>query len=438
MSINPFSIIVLNHNNQYIDYCITSIQKHKEHYDEIIIVDDHSTLENYNALLKYSNTDCKIIRNTEQAHNLSYNRNIGAKNAKYDRLLFLDGDVYFYDDCINQLRQGLSNIDVVCTTAFADAMNIAPLQLELIYNEDFLQYIKENTLNKIVTKHFIRDYRRDLSISILQGDHNWSHFFGVCLAVQKSAYYKAGQFDERLSGWGIEDIDFTFRLKNYGKLLFIPEAQLFHIPHIRDRYKNYKQNAYNNIECLKKYEGIIEWELNYKLANLYDALSVIDRIRFYHRNISYQLPLRETNDCIYINSLSGIFPNGYITAYNDVGKKFCLKYLGICLPFKNKQFKMCYLSIYILNYPAPILSMLLQEACRIAYTILIPKETFAPAIRWGKDIERKCKQHTLRFETFPVKLSDFIFLDIGNCYKITTSLPDSPFEEKRGVYYELI
>ncbi len=438
MSNNPFSIIVLNHNNLHIDYCIESIKRHKKIFDEIIIVDDHSSPENYDALLKHLSDDCTIIQNTEKAHNLSYSRNLGVKNAKHDYLLFLDGDVYFYDDSIEQLRIKLNGPGIICTTAFADGMRIAPLQLKLVYKEDFLLHIRNNSVQILGQKFFVRDYRRDLPMSVLQGEYNWTHFFGVCLAIKREAYLAAGKFDEKLTGWGIEDIDFTFRLKKYGRLLFVPEAQLLHIPHIRNRYKNFCENAYNNMECLRKYAGNSEWEISYKFSDLYNTMSIIDLIKYYHKGLDYKLEFFNKCKAVYINAISDLFPNGDITAFNEEGKEFHFQHLGVCIPFQNKQFHTCYLSPYILNYPAPLLAMVLQEACRIAQTVFIPKVDLIPAVKWGKDAERKCHAHTLRFETYPVKLSDFIFTDNGNYYQITTGLPDSPYESKRRIFYELV
>lgn len=438
MSNHPFSIIVLNHNNLYIDYCIESIKKYKKNFDEIIIVDDHSDAENYNALLKHSSDDCIIIQNIKKAHNLSYSRNLGAKKAKHNYLLFLDGDVYFYDNSIEQLRTKLDKQGIVCTTGFADGMRIAPLQLKLVYKEDFILHIKNNSVQTLARKYFVRDYRRDMPMSILQGEHNWTYFFGVCLAIKREAYLKAGKFDENLSGWGIEDLDFTFRVKEYGRLLFAPEAQLLHIPHIRNRYKNYCDNAYNNMTCVRKYVGNPEWELSYKFSNLYNIMSIIDLIRYYHKGLDYQLEFINKCQTIYINALSYLFPNGNIIAFNEAEEEFHFQHLGVCIPFQNKQFRTCYLSAYILNYPAPLLATVLQEACRISQNVFIPKVNLIPAIKWGKDGERKCSVHTLRFETYPVKLSDFVFTDDGNYYQITTSLPDSPFENIKEVFYELV
>lgn len=435
---NPFSIIVLNHNNLYIDYCIESIKKHKRDFDEIIIVDDQSNADNYTALLKHLDNDCTILQNTERPHNLSYNRNLGVKNAKHDYLLFLDGDAYFYDDSIEQLRIRLNNPEIVCTTAFADGMHIAPLQLELVYKENLSQYIENDAIQSLGQKYFVRDHRRDLPMSVLQGKYNWPHFFGVCLAVKKEAYFAVGKFDERFSGWGIEDIDFTFRLKNHGKLLFVPEAQLLHIPHIRNRYSNYCENAYNNMECVRKYAGNPEWEVNYKFSDLYNTMSIIDLIRYYHKGLTYQLPFIEKHRTVYINALSDLFPNGNITVFKEDGKSLHFSHLGICIPFPNKQFQTCYFSPYFFNYPAPLLAIILQEVCRIAQTVFVPKANLVPSVKWGKDAEQKCKAHTLRFETYPVKLSDFIFTDNGNYYQITTSLPDSPYENIGGIFYELI
>lgn len=432
-----FSIIVLNHNNTYIDECITSIKKYKAEQDEIIVVDDHSEYNNYKKLLKHIDAKCKIIQNTTHPHNLSYNRNLGVQHANYDYLLFLDGDAYFYDDCIQLLRKKLTKENVVCVTPYADCMSIAPLQLKLVYKDDFYKHLKEGTLEMLCKKYYVKDYRRRISINTLQNKYNWCFFYGICMGIKRGPFLQAGQFDESLFGWGMEDIDLTFRLKKYGRLEFVPEAQLFHMPHARNRYKNYEQNAYNFIHCLKKYNGFMEWELNYRFCNLAELISIMEYIKYMHKNLKQEIPLQLENNTIYVNALSPEFPKGNVVAVQN-GKKYIWKYIGVGIPVKNKQFEKCYLSMFVFNYPSPILAVLLQEACRIAEHVCIYKRKLIPSITWGSNIEKKCQLHPRIFETYPVKIADFIFEDFGTYYSVKTSLPDTPYESTKGVYYEFL
>lgn len=437
MEQNCFSIIVLNHNNLYINECIESVKKYKSEQDEIIIVDDHSTESNYKSLLKHADAKCRILQNTTHPHNLSYSRNLGAQYANYDFLLFLDGDAYFYDESIQALRVKLTAENVVCAAPYADCMSIAPLQLQLVYKEDFSKHLENGTLDVLRKKHYVKDHRRGLSITALQSKYNWCYFYGICMAIKKEAFLAAGQFDDSLFGWGIEDIDFTFRLKNYGKLELVPHAQLFHIPHIRNRYKNYEQSAYNYMHCLKKYKGLMEWELNYRFNNLAELMSIMEHITYIHKDLKQEIPLPLEDNSIYINALSGEFPTGNVVAFRN-RNKYCWEYVGVGIPVKNKQFKKCYLSIFVFNYPAPVLSALLQEACRIAKEVWIPKKELIPSVVWGNDMEQKCKLHSRIFETYPVKLSDFIFESKDDYYKVSTDLPDTPYKSTKGVYYEIL
>ena len=285
--------------------------------------------------------------------------------------------------------------------------------IKRLYKKDFYEHLKEETLDVLCTKHYVKDNRRRLPIETLQGKYNWSFFYGICLAVKKKAFFRAGQFDDSLYGWGMEDIDFTFRLKKYGQLEFVPQAQLFHIPHIRNRYKNYEQNAYNYIYCLKKYNGFIEWELNYRFSNLAEIMSIMECITHIHKKTRQELPLELEENSIYINALSEEFPNGNITILKN-GKKYIWRYVGVGIPVKNKQFAKCYLSTFLFNYPAPILSVLLQEACRIATDVFISKKKLVPSIVWGSDIEQRCKLHSHIFVKSSIKISDFKYVPVVN------------------------
>lgn len=439
MKKNNFSIIILNHNNKYIEDCIASVIKNKDIDDEIIIVDDNSTKANFNKLVKRFDKECVIIQNTIHPKSLSVNRNLGAKISQKNYLLFLDGDAFFYNDTIEQLRNSLDkDSNIVCSTPFADGMSIAPMQLKHIYNVDIMDFIKEIRIEEIILKYYIKDFRRNVTPSQLEGRNNWYYFYGVCLAVKKEAYFKCGCFDETLDKWGIEDIDFTYRLNKIGKLDFVSTAAILHIPHERDRYLNFANNAYSNMKCVKKYEGELDWELHYKFSDLYSVKQIIRKILYFHKDLKYEMVQKEKVNSVYIDAITKTYPNGRIIFYDSLGECFEHHHFGVCLPFKNKQFNTCYFSYFIFNYPSNVISILLQELCRISRVVKCKIEFKNNLLKWSNDEEKLCRHHTPRFEVFPVKLSDFIFTEKDGYIEITTSLPDSPYENMEGVYYNVI
>ena len=73
-----------------IEYSIKSIQNQSLAFDEIIVVDDHST-DNTNEIVK-NFREIKLITNLENM-GLGFNRNLAIKNCKNEIVAAIDADV---------------------------------------------------------------------------------------------------------------------------------------------------------------------------------------------------------------------------------------------------------------------------------------------------------------------------------------------------------
>ena len=86
-----YSIIVLCHNNQYIDHCVCSIRRQMQAEDELIVVDDHSDKSCKAILCVLEKTgQITLIRAERKCGNRSHNRNLGASVAANDILIFVE------------------------------------------------------------------------------------------------------------------------------------------------------------------------------------------------------------------------------------------------------------------------------------------------------------------------------------------------------------
>ena len=97
-----FSFIILFHNNSHTDIVIDAIKEQMIEGDEIIIVNDHSE-KSYLSVLKRFGNDIKLVH-SDCTGNRSYNRNFGAKYAKNEYLMFVDGDIILLPYAVNALR----------------------------------------------------------------------------------------------------------------------------------------------------------------------------------------------------------------------------------------------------------------------------------------------------------------------------------------------
>lgn len=99
-----FSIAVLSHNNEYICLVLNSSLEQMEDCDEMIVVDDHSETSYFKNLEEFTlDKNIRLIK-ANKIGNRSHNMNIGAKYAKRDVLLFVDGDMVLIDHALLTLR----------------------------------------------------------------------------------------------------------------------------------------------------------------------------------------------------------------------------------------------------------------------------------------------------------------------------------------------
>ena len=100
-----FSIVIPVYNvEKYIGKCLESIEKQTFKDYEIIVVDDGSTDGSMEIVNKYN---VKIINTPHQE--VSEARNIGAKQAKGEYIIFLDSDDYWDNQLLEKINESLKN-----------------------------------------------------------------------------------------------------------------------------------------------------------------------------------------------------------------------------------------------------------------------------------------------------------------------------------------
>ncbi|MBI2629012.1 glycosyltransferase family 2 protein [Candidatus Pacearchaeota archaeon] len=108
------SVIIPTYNEEYdIEYCLKSLGNQSLKNIEIIVVDDGSTDKTREIVKKFSKV--KLINGVHRGP--GYSRNIGAKIAKGEILVFIDSDMEFEKDYIKNLVDPImKNKKVIGTT----------------------------------------------------------------------------------------------------------------------------------------------------------------------------------------------------------------------------------------------------------------------------------------------------------------------------------
>ncbi|MBU2639816.1 MAG: glycosyltransferase family 2 protein [Nanoarchaeota archaeon] len=234
------SIIIPNYNNkETLNQCLDSIKNLKNPPFEVIVIDDYST-DGSEKIVKNPN---KLIR-LEQNGGPARARNIGAKNAKGDFLLFIDSDVLLEKNIIIEIEKILKNkIKAIIQGVYSKRSKhpgICNRFKDIYYN----YYFNRNT----------GDFTKTLS----------TH----CFLIEKELFLVKGGFNENIKNASIEDAEFGKKIDNE-KIFLGRNVKVTHLKNynltsllktdykmaknkiksiIRQRHKGHLINATNNKE----------------------------------------------------------------------------------------------------------------------------------------------------------------------------------------------
>ncbi len=119
-------------------------------------------------------------------------RNLGARTARGEILFFVDADVAVQSDAVGRLQARFSSSNAPdAVVGLYDDMPPKP--------NFFSQY-------KNLLQHFFHQ----------AADGRMSTFWGACGAIEQTAFFAVGGFDERYAEPSIEDIELGYRLRDNG------------------------------------------------------------------------------------------------------------------------------------------------------------------------------------------------------------------------------
>jgi glycosyltransferase involved in cell wall biosynthesis len=177
----------------------------KDKYDyEIIITDGGSTDKTLDIAKNFVD---RIIPNQEHSpQNIAVGRNLGAKSALGDVLIFLNGDVVFQDAIkfFNYLEEHFINSDYLAFTCdvwiFPEEENLSDKIFHTIYNNYFL------ILN---------------SLGVGMGR-------GECQVIKRIGFTEVGGYNEKYVAG--EDFELYKRIRKLGKILFSKKVCVYESP----------------------------------------------------------------------------------------------------------------------------------------------------------------------------------------------------------------
>lgn len=227
-------IIPTKNRSEHLENCLRSIISVDKNYDEIIVVDGSTDINEQKKTEKIVN-DFGGKYYIEPKNGVSVARNTGIKKSSGDILVFGDDDFIVDKDWIKNLVENYLNREVMCCTGRM-----------LTYRNDEISEVIEKTMSfdrgdkrRFFTKKDISIIRLLRTITLIGNKRlynktpvPWAIGYGFN-SFKREIFNKIGYFDENLgvgtSSLGGEELDIFYRILKGGySIAYEPKAIIFH------------------------------------------------------------------------------------------------------------------------------------------------------------------------------------------------------------------
>lgn len=210
---------------------------------EVIVADDGSE-EDMAAVVGSVPTayQQRFVRHERNGQRPAATRNLGARIAKGNLFLFLDTGLQLDPSSIRNLIAARAGSSAILLGAARG------------YDPDHAGYGSAGTSETAATVP-------DARVQVL-GSHSrdiagfavaWAFAWSLLIAVDATTFQNVQGFDERFAGWGMEDLDFAYRISRTGKAFrWEPSISAMDIPHPRTPISNLLTNRQNQLQFLQQ------------------------------------------------------------------------------------------------------------------------------------------------------------------------------------------
>lgn len=218
---------------------------------ELIVVNDDGS----NHLKVQEHPKIRLVNNPK--HGLASARNLGAKLAKGDLILFIDDDIEFTLDNIERLLIRFKKRPPACYNP------------NWKYSDELMSIVEQTSFGRFLIKNNLTNYKGWVP------ELNWSSSLfevnklaGFFMLIPKDIFMSSGGFDEEFINQGTEDDELCIRLKNMGVKFYVDaENYVFHNEidriSLESRLSRYINGSINRRKAFEL--GYKEYEIKYSL-----------------------------------------------------------------------------------------------------------------------------------------------------------------------------
>lgn len=258
-------IIPVRNNEYYLDLCLSHLQNQdiaRSEY-EIIVVDDHSTDQSLSVAKSHG---VKAVR--ADGRGPSSARNTGIMEAQGNILIFLDSDMLVPPDFVRNHIQ---------FHAFSNRLLLLGAR----------RHLPEGTVQ--ITPQYRKDSREALleryALNINSIRYPWSIAY-TCNVSAPADLVKTTLFDEEFNGWGLEDVEWAYRMGSQGvNWAFSKRISGYHLYHDRtmnrEKYESWLRNLArflmkhdgHEVQRFEVFKNVFDPQIQADYMNIYDAFN---------------------------------------------------------------------------------------------------------------------------------------------------------------------
>jgi|GEM_PF-2760000 len=368
-----------------IKYCLKSLNRQnllKNEYEVII-----GCLEYSIELVDFIKNEVPdlhvILVMVNEKWNVSRARNMAIKEATGEVIVFIDADIIIPKNYLSNHyethKKSKTPLFVAGQTRdYDEGLDIDNFKLkpfDFYYNE----YLSKN-INEINLPEDIRWLNK---IYI-----DWSMGWTFNLSLSKKSIINNNlYFDEDFKGWGVEDIEWAYRVVNSGvKMVFSDKIWAIHLPHYRDVNKNHTDEKINFKKMLNKWPffdveivttfGDIKGNQNY--GRIMNNISMITNAD-YPDICTIEFMDKSNQRILFIGALYNkktkkIYFNNSAENLNEYSILKTLPLMGISLPYNDGLIDRIYINPEIMKFDEDLREMIIDEAGRISKNVILLDE----------------------------------------------------------------